>query len=390
MKRTGAVIGIGVLAAGLVACGGTPRDGSPRSTASVAAPLRVEVLTVTRAPRAVGLEAGGVVAAVTSAAVSSRVMAPVLAVRVHAGDRVKAGQLLAVLEDTQLGAQARQAAGTAGAAEQALAAARSQETAAVADQRLADAWHRRISTLRAQDAATAQELDEADARLAGAASRLQAVRAGIAQAIAALDAARAGREAAETTQGFARVTAPFDGLVTETLIEVGNLATPGAPLVRLDADGAREIDLSVDEARIPYVKVGDTVAVLFDEAATPASMQGTVREVARAVASDTRAFTVKVGLQAGVTVRSGTFARVRFTGPSHDTLTIPASAVRRQGQLATVFVIDGEIARIRLVQTGRSGGDGVEVLAGLEPGDRIVAAPPAVLVEGTRVTGAGR
>lgn len=390
MKRTGVVVGIGVLAAWLVACGGSPRESATRSAASAAAPLRVETLTVTSAPRAAALEAGGVVAAVTSAAVSSRVMAPVVALRVHAGDRVKAGQLLVVLEDSQLAAQARQAAGTAGAAEQALAAARSQETAAVADQRLADAWNRRITTLRAQDAATAQELDEADARLAGATSRLQAVRSGIAQAVAALDAARAGREAADATHGFTQVTAPFDGLVTETLTEPGNLATPGAPLVRLDADGARQIELRVDEARIPYVRVGDTVAVLFDEAAAAAPMQGTVREVARTVASDARAFAVKVALPAGVTLRSGSFARVRFTGPSHDTLTIPESAVRRQGQIATVFVIDGEVARLRLVQTGRSGTDGVEVLAGLEPGDRVVAAPPPALVDGTRVTGAGR
>ncbi len=384
MARSSAALGVCVLAISAASCGGGAKD--PESPA--AAPLAVVTETAALVPLAERLEAGGVVKAGTSAVVSSRVMAAVLERKVSAGDRVKRGQVLVVLDDRDLSSQVRQTEASAAAAEQAVAAARSEGTAAAAEQKLAEAWHKRIATLRGQNSATPQELEEADARLAGAVARVEGARARVDQATAALAAARASGESAATIKSFAVLTAPFDALVTETLIEPGNLATPGLPLIRLDADGVQQVEVRMDEARVPFIQVGDEVDVSFGSTSTeqPASpMKAVVKEVARVVEADERTFTVKVSLPSSA-VRTGSFARVRFRGNTRQALTVPVSAIRRQGQVATAFVVEGERARLRYLQTGAVDGDRIEVLAGVEAGERMVTSPPPQLTDGARVT----
>jgi multidrug resistance efflux pump len=328
------------------------------------------------------LEAGGLVVAAASASVTSRILAPVLEVRVQAGDRVRAGQVLVVLDDRDLAAHARQAEAAVSAAEQGLSAAQADQEGAAADQKLAAAWHARVATLHGRNSATAQELDEAVARLAGATARIESVRARIAQASSNVAAARAASEAATTTTSFAVIRAPFDGLVTETLVDPGNLASPGTPLLRLDSSGPLRVEARVDEARMAHVRAGDRVEVLVDSMA----VDGTVTEIARAVDADRRTFTVKASLPPGLAARTGTFARVRFRGATRQALVVPADSVRRQGQVATVFVVQDDVARLRLLQTGNEDVEGVEILAGLEAGEVVVRTPPAALMDGQRVT----
>ena len=371
-----------VLAAGAAACG--PHESSEAPEA------REPSIAVTTAPAALGevpepIEAGGTVAAGATAVVTSRVVAPVLEVRVRAGDRVRAGQVLAVLDDGALGAQARQATASVAAAEQALISVRTEHAAAGADQKLADAWHARVAALHERRAATPQELDEAEARRSGAVARAAGAQARIEQATSQVAAARAAAEAAGTTHGFAVIRAPFAGLVTERLTDPGNLASPGVPLLRLDAEGAPRVEVRVDEARAGLVAPGDAVEVLF-EAEGAAPVAGIVTEVARAVAADERAFTVKVSLPKDAAVRTGTFARVRFRGPVRKALLVPAAAIRRQGQVATAFVVEDRTARLRLLQTGIVLGERVEVVAGLDPGEPVVVNPPPTLADGRRVT----
>ncbi len=375
---------IGLLAAG---CGGDTRPAA-EDAANTASPVRVSMDSAAVTDVADTFDAGGLVSASTSTEVSSRVVAPVTALRVRAGDRVTAGQTLVVLDARTLGADARRSASAVTAAERALDAARSEHAAAQADLTLAQAWHGRISALRRDNSATAQELDEADARRASAQARLQGAQSRIAQAEAEVAAASAAAEGAQTTASFATVTAPFDGLVTETLVDVGALAQPGRPLLRLDSLGAAEVHVRVDESRAAFVRVGDAVTVAFDDDAVPA-VEGSVREVGRAVAADDRAFTVKVALAARTDRRAGSFARVRFRGTARQALTVPVAAVRRQGQVTSVFVVEGAMARTRLVRLAELADTRAEVLAGLEAGERVVAPVPPNLFDRSPVTIAG-
>jgi RND family efflux transporter MFP subunit len=385
MKQLIGIIALSCAAGGL-ACSRTEEP--PNVTAAVQ-PIAVTVAPVLSAETAERLEAGGTVSAPESASVSSRIVATILSVRVRAGDHVRAGDVLVTLDARDVTEHARQARASALAAEKALAQARSAQSAAEAEHRLATAWHKRIAALHARNSATDQERDEAEARLSAASARIAGELAGIEAADARLESARAAVGAAAATESFTTIRAPFNGLVTERTADPGNLAAPGAPLLRIESDGARQVVVQVDEARVAYVDPGDRVSVEIaaagESAASRRELEGVVAEVARAVGTDQRTFTVKVTLPPTVTTRSGSFARVAFRGAPRRALLVPAAAIQRRGQVASVYVVRDGIATLRLVQSGAESPEGVEVLAGLDAGESVVTSPPARLVDGARV-----
>jgi cobalt-zinc-cadmium efflux system membrane fusion protein len=117
-------------------------------------------------------------------------------------------------------------------------------------------------------------------------------------------------------------------------------------------------------------------------------IEGVVAEVARAVGADERAFTVKVTLPRTVTARTGSFARAVFRGAPRRAVVAPDAAIRRHGQVSSVFVVEDGVARLRLVQVGTSSSHGTEVLAGLDAGESVVVSPLERLADGVRVTAA--
>lgn len=381
---TGNAIAAGVIAAVAASLLGCGKPAAPPTTERAAA---ISVVTSAAAETTLTerLEAGGVVTATTSATIASRIAAPVISLRVHAGDRVRAGDLLVVLDDRDIAARVREADALNRAAEQALTAARAELVSATAEQKLAASWQQRIATLQAKDSATLQQLDEANARLASANARVDGAEAHIAQTTSQVAAARAAAEGAQTTQRFSAVRAPFNGVVTETLTDPGNLAVPGMPLLRIDAAGRQRVDVTIDESRAPLLHVGDHVDVVFDGSPAPRTVDGIVAEIGRAVATDRRAFTVKITLPANEAAPSGTFARVRFGGSTRKAVTIPSAGIRREGQVVTALAVEGDVARVRLLRIGDAANDRVEVLAGLDVGERVIIRPPSQVVDGTRV-----
>ncbi len=346
-----------------------------------APPIQVRSAQVTMSDVGAMFDAGGVVQARTTAVVTSRILAPIQEVRVSPGDRVRAGQVLVVLDGRDLGAQARGARAGAQAAGQGATAAAADRRAADAALVLARATHDRIATLHAKRSATPQELDQAVAALraaeataAGAAAREQQAASGVA-------GAQAASESAGATESYTRVTAPFDGVVTEKMVEPGNMASPGMPLVRVEDTRGFRLDVRVDESRIGDLAPGASVPVLLAGASGAiATVSGTVAEVARAVDADTRAFLVKITLPDTSGPRSGMFGRARFAGPPRRALTVPAEALVRRGQVVSVFVVDNGVARLRMVDVRDT-----EVLAGLSEGETVVLSPAAGLTDGRRV-----
>ena len=367
------------------ACGGQEHAAD---AVTARAPVTVTMQEVRRAPRAAMVEAGGLVQAKSSALVTSRLMAPVREVRVVPGDRVRAGQVLVVLDDRDLGAQARSARSAAAAAEQSVTAGSADRQAADAALTLARASHGRIAALHARKSATPQELDEATASLRAAEARLASIDAHVQQAQASLASARAGSDAAAVTASFAMITAPFAGVITEKLVEPGNMAMPGAPLLRVEEQGALRLDVRVDASRVTELSVGQELDVAFD-AAEPLTLRGTVSEVARAMDADARAYLVKIALPAEPRLRSGMFGRTHLPGPASQVLLVPASAVVRRGQVTAIFVAEGDAARLRMVVLGRTFREGLEVVSGLAEGERVITPPPAGLTDGAPIrTGA--
>lgn len=195
--------------------------------------------------------------------------------------------------------------------------------------------------------------------------------------------AQASLAEAEALLAYASVRAPFAGVITEKHVLPGDLATPGLPLLALESTAHLRAEGSVPEQAAATLRPGDTLAVIVNDGAPPVT--GTIEELSTAADAVSRSVLVKVALPAG-SARSGQFARLQVTGVPAECLLVPASALSRFGQMERVFVIADGRAHLRLVKTGRSTGDHVEVLAGLRAGEPVVLNPPAALRDGQAVT----
>jgi RND family efflux transporter MFP subunit len=252
---------------------------------------------------------------------------------------------------------------------------------------LARSTHARIAGLHAKRSATPQELDDATGALRAAEARAASATARAQAAVSGVEGARAASDAADTTETFAHIAAPFDGLVTEKMVEPGNMATPGTPLMRIEDTRGFRLDVRVDQSRIGQISPGAAVPVALDTGAdgVPRMVRGTVTEVGRAVDSDARAFLVKIGLPADAGLRSGMFGRAHFSAQPRRALTVAAGALVHRGQITSVFVVEKDIARVRLVNV-----TGIEVLAGLSDGEVVIVGAPPTLTDGRRVSAGGR
>jgi RND family efflux transporter MFP subunit len=353
------------------------------ASTDAADPIAVTTASAAMSDVATAIDAGGVVQARTTAVITSRLLAPVREVRVLPGDRVRKGQTLVVLDGDDLSAAARAARATAAAAEQGAKAAAADLQAAEAALALARATHDRVAGLQARRSATAQELDEATATLRSAEARVDGASARASQATSSIESTRAANDQARTIESFTTIASPFDGVVTETMVEPGNMASPGMPLLRVEDTSRFRLEVRVDESRAGEVRIGMSVPVFLG--ATASTVAGSIVEISRAVDADAHAFVAKIALPDVPGLRSGEFGKARFRATPRRALTIPPSAVVRRGQLTSVFVVDNDRARVRLVNVSES-----EVLAGLTESELVVLSPPPGLVDGRRVTVGGK
>jgi multidrug efflux pump subunit AcrA (membrane-fusion protein) len=399
-QRTSSILAGIALVVGLIlpACS----RGTRTAPAEPADAIPVTVATVAMADVGDTFEAGGVVQARTTATLMARILAPVREVRAGPGDRVRVGQVLIVLDGRDLAAQARRARAEGVSADQDVIAAGSERQAAEATLALARSTHARIAGLHAKRSATSQELDDATAALRAAEARAAGApgggwgggaggaggaAGGAHAAVSGVEGARAASEAADTTETFSRIAAPFGGVVTEKMVEPGNMAAPGTPLMRIEDTRSFRLDVRVDESRIAQITRGATVSVSLDAGpnGAPRVTSGKVTEVGRAVDADARAFLVKIALPADAGLRSGMFGRAHFASRPRRALTVPAGTLVHRGQVTSVLVVENDIARVRLVSVS-----GNEVLAGLSDGDVVIVAPPPTLTDGRRVKVGGR
>lgn len=366
---------------------------APEATPETATPVAVTTAPAAEADWPAHFDAGGVLRARTTATIASRLLAPVTAVRVRPGDQVRQGQVLIELDAASLTANASRASAAVAAATEGIAAAVADIEGAEAGLVLAKATQGRIATLKASRAATAQELDEANAALAAAESRLKATKARHAEATAGLEAQTAAKSAATTDASYRALTAPFDGIVIERRIDPESMATPGMPLLVVESPSALQLEVRLDAARAALIRVGQTVPVDVDtDGPSVAARGGRVSEIST-IEAGTHSFALKIDIADARGWRSGLYGRAHFSGAPRKTLQVPAPAIIRRGQLSFVFVAstDGH-ARLRAVSLGEthpSQADMIEVLDGLTAGELILLTPPAALVDGARITVTG-
>lgn len=370
-----------VLVAG-IASGCTSREAV--GPARAPDPVAVETAMVSAEDVPELFESGGLVRAAVTAQVVSRIMAPVVSVPVVAGTRVDANAPLVVLEGQQLEAELRRAQAVHRAAGQSGDVAKAQLDRARAQLVVAQRTFERLASLRTKNSSTEQEVDRARADFDAAQADVEAAQSEVGQASAGLEAGAAAEAAAAVAISYTVLRAPFAGLVTETRIDPGSMAMPGAPLVILEDPRRLRLEVRVDEARLGHVRIGQAVRVRTGDGAAGPVVDGRVVEVSR-VFDAAHTFTVKIDLPPRAALRSGVSGTASFEGALRRALLVPASSVVRRGQLTSVFVVDGGRARMRLVQIGGPRGDRLEVTAGLEPNEAVIMRPDGVR-DGSAVT----
>ena len=363
--RLGALIVAAVV--GLSSCS-TERKAEAPPTQTV---RNIPVLAVQQANVSDLLEAVGTVRAAQTSDLASQMMGNIVEVRAHEGDRVQRGQVLAVIDDSQPRAAVDRAIAAGVAAQQQLVAADS-------DLSLAESTLKRYQNLYERKSVSPQEFDEVKARQQAALARRDMAQAGQAQSQAALNQAR-------TSLDYTRIRAPFDGVVTEKKADSGALASPGMPIFTVEDERRYRLEATVNESDLRYVRTGQQVSVAID-VLDNAGLKGKVKQIVPAADPASRTFLVKIELPTDTRLRSGLFGRVQFSRGERKALLIPRSAVVERGQLQGIFVLDqNKVASLRYITLGRPSGSAIEVLAGLQDGERLVAKPGALDLNGKRV-----
>ena len=353
----------------LAACSSEP----PTVSAAPEVVRGVQLATVQRATIPDWVEAVGTLQAAQTSQLASQIMGNIMEMRVKEGDRVRRGEVLALLDDAQPRAAVEQATAAEHAAQQEIAAADS-------DYALAQSTLKRYQDLYEKKSVSPQEFDEVKSREQAAAARDQLAKAGLAQAQAALSQA-------QTTLSYTRVRAPFDGVVTEKRADPGTLASPGMPLLTVEDQRRFRLEASVDEGDIHLVKLGQAVPVALDSV-PGAQFNGRVAQIVPAADPASRSFIVKVELPADSRLRSGLFGRAHIARGQRQAILVARSAVVERGQLQAVYVVgENQVATLRYITLGQTAGEQVEALSGLQGGERVAAAPGDRDLGGKRVEG---
>jgi RND family efflux transporter MFP subunit len=327
------------VAAAAAAFSGCGREAGANAPASVLSPAAVRLSTVRAQTVPVLTEATGVVRPVRRAQLAARVMGQIEEMPAALGQRVRSGDILVRVGAGEMAAR--------------LAQAQSQLNAARRD-------FERERDLLAKGASTADMVKGLEDRL---------------------EASQAVVREAEAMLGYTIVRAPFDGVISRKFADAGDLASPGEPLVEIEGAGAIEVEADVPDSLAASLAPGEPLAVEVPSAA--AAFTGSLTEMSPAADPNAHTVTVKIAVPPGAHVRSGEFARVQVPGPPVTVLLAPASCVSTLGQMERVFVAgEDHRAVLRLVTTGASRGDLVEILSGLDEGDLVVRVPPVGLREG--------
>ncbi len=336
-QSTKALIAVACVAFVLSGCGHQENAAPPPQLP--AATVRAQAIESKK--RIATEEVVGTVRAKLRSVIEAKVSGKIEQLLVVPGQQVKAGDLLAVVDAREVQARYDQA---------------------VALSQQAEADLKRLTALLEQKVLSQAEFDSAQAK-----ARVTV----------------ASRAEAETLLSYTKVTAPFAGVITRKHADVGDLATPGRPLLEMEDSRVLRLEADVPEAVIGKLTLGDQLPVRI--AALEKELTGVISEIAPAADPNSRTFLVKLDLPGTTGLRAGQFGRVAMPVGETAALRVPASAVTQRGQMELVFIVSDGKAQLRLVKTGKRIGPEVELVSGVSTGERIVVANVAGLADGQPV-----
>lgn len=326
----------------LLLAGCTSGEEASRQTEQDLPPLEVSVATAEEIKPLRQTQVMATVEAAQSASIAARISGNITDLPVQLGSRVKKGDTLIVISADEIRAKLNQAGAQLDQARRNL---------------------KREQNLLNKNAATPESVKtlEEQTKIAEAAYR-----------------------EAQTMLDYTTIKAPFDGTITAKPASIGDLATPGRTLLRLESESSLQVIADIPEALVLQLAIGDQLPVEIEAAGV--EVNGSIIEIAPTADPASRTAPVKLRIPISENVRSGQFARVSLPGSAGTAIMIPTAAVKPFGQLERVFLVDSDTLRLQLIKTGTQIDDQVEVLSGVSAGDRVVVSENPDLSDGRNVT----
>lgn len=287
-------------------------------------------------------ETSGTVRAKTISVIASRVMGTVTSVKVKEGDRVHAGQVLMTIDDRDVAQRVKAAEKTVEAAKQ--------------NKSLMDITYQRYKNLHDEKAISQQEIDQIETQKKVSDMEYERAKAMLAEA--------------QIYHGFTRISAPTSGVVTGKKIELGSMAVPGIPILTIEDNSYFRIEANVDERLSGKLKIGMPVDVIIDSIGQEA--KGRITEIIPAVDPMSRTFLIKIDLKMP-SLKTGLYGKVLIPEGKREAILVPQKAIVEKGQLVGVYVVDDKgVITYRLIKAGKKYGEQIEVLSGLNGGEKII------------------
>lgn len=340
----------------LSSCG----DGDKTAVVDTTAPIAVTISKVTTNGNSLFLTVSGKIQASNSANLSTRIMGFVNKIYVNVGDKVNKGQLLLAVNNTEL--QAKHAQVNASITE------------AEAAYNNAEKDYNRFKNLFTESSVSQKEMDDMTANFEMAKARLEAVNQ--------------IKNEVNAQFAYTNIKSPFAGVVTNKFIKEGDLASPGVPLIAVESIGKFEVIAMIPESEISQIKSGVKVAV--NVKSMKDIITGTVTEVSTSSKNTGGQYLVKITLDKTDTkILSGMFTTVQFPvekQTKREMVLVPISAIVNRGQLTGIYTVSqNDTAILRWLRLGRTYGEQVEVLSGLNADESYIASADGRLYNGVKI-----
>ncbi|SFT00284.1 RND family efflux transporter, MFP subunit [Zhouia amylolytica] len=356
MRTNKNLILLALVALSLQSCG---TDHSNKSESSEI--ISVKVSTVNVDQKEGVLNASGKIEAVNSANLSTRMMGYVNKIYVNIGEKVKKGQLLVSISNNELQAQRAQVN------------AKITEASAAVNNAKKD--YERYKNLYEQNSASQKEFDD--------------VTANFKMAKARLEAANEMKNEIAAQFAYINIRAPFNGVVINTFIDEGDMANPGVPLLAIEGPGKFEVTAMVPENEISNIKSGIPVAVFIK--AIDTTIKAQVSELSISAKNTGGQYLMKAVLDdTEAPVLSGMYATVMIPTENKlktSTVYLPKDVLVKKGQLTGIYTLsEQQTAILRWLRIGKTFGDKVEVLSGLNPDESYIVSAKGKLYNGAKVS----
>lgn len=335
-----------------------------KSVQNADAPISVTVSHTTAGSEGSSATASGKLVAKNSVNVSTRMMGYITSMKAEVGQNVRAGQLLVSINAADIQAKGGQA--------------NAQISQAQASYNIARKDYERFQNLYKSQSASQKELDD--------------MRARYEMAQAGLQAAQQMKNEVNAQYSYTNVTAPISGTVTAKFAEQGDMANPGMPLLTIESPSSLQAQVLVSEQNITMISNGMPVDVTLKS--LNRSVSGTVSEISRSAANTGGQYMVKINIHNASDLLPGMFVNVQFSFKTsgkvnqdfQESMMIPKTALVENGQLTGVYVVSSQnTAILRWLKTGKTIGDQVEILSGLNPKESYIVSSAGKLYNGAKV-----